>query len=88
MKKNILFLFTKLSKADSILFLLRACAAQEEEIRDTAIRHIEIWMSGYNTKFYVPMSDEKRKKIKDIFGKVQKFLPEYIAEEFEFLIGK
>lgn len=87
-KKNILFLFTKLSKADSILFLLRACAAREEEIRDTAIRHIELWMSGYNTKFYVPMSDEKRKKIKDIFDKVREFLPEYIAEEFEFLIGK
>lgn len=87
-KKNILFLFTKLSKADSILFLLRACAAREEEVRDTAIRHIELWMSGYNTKFYVPISDEKRKKIKDIFDKVREFLPEYIAEEFELLIGK
>jgi HEAT repeat protein len=86
-KKNILFLFTKLSKADSILFLLRACAAGEEEIRDTAIRYIELWLSGYNTKFYVPMSDEKRKVIKDVFEKVREFLPQYIAEEFEFLIG-
>ncbi|UED69439.1 HEAT repeat domain-containing protein [Brevibacillus sp. HD3.3A] len=87
-KKNILFLFTKLSKADSILFLLRACATEEKEIRDTAIRHIELWASGYNTRFYVPMSDEKRKEIKDIFDKVQVFLPEYIAEEFEFIIDK
>ncbi|RNB78564.1 HEAT repeat domain-containing protein [Brevibacillus panacihumi] len=87
-KKHILFLFSKLSKANSILFLLRSCATEEEEIRDTAIRHIEHWTSGYNTRFYVPMSDEKRKEIKEIFDKVRVFLPGYIAEEFEFLTSR
>lgn len=87
-KKNILFLFTKFGKADNILYLLRACAVQEEEIRDLAKRHVESWMCGYNTRFYVSMSDEKRQKLKGILDEVKDFLPEYTVREFEFLISK
>ncbi|WP_064203167.1 HEAT repeat domain-containing protein [Brevibacillus brevis] len=87
-KKNILFLFSKMNKADSISLLLRACAVQEKEIRDDAILHVEHWLNGYNRRFYLRLKDEQGEKISHTLEAVRKFLPEDIAESVESLLAK
>ncbi|MED1781049.1 hypothetical protein P4V43_04355 [Brevibacillus fortis] len=87
-KKNILFLFSRINKADSISLLLRACVVQEKEIRDEAILYVEHWLQGYNRRFYLRLKDEQREKISDILGKVREFLPEDIADTVESLLAK
>ncbi|MBW5471298.1 hypothetical protein GPJ61_26280 [Brevibacillus formosus] len=87
-KKNILFLFSKMNKADSISLLLRACVVQEKEIRDDAILYVEHWLYGYNRRFYLRLKDEQREKISHILEAVRKFLPEDIAESVESLLAK
>ncbi|MED1948676.1 MULTISPECIES: HEAT repeat domain-containing protein [Brevibacillus] len=87
-KKNILFLFSKINKADSISLLLRACVVEEKEIRDDAILYVEHWLYGYNRRFYLRLKDEQREKIIHILEAVRKFLPEDIAESVESLLAK
>ena len=86
-KKNILFLFTKLGRADSILYLLQACSAQEEQISEFAKRYVESWTTGYNTKFYVQLNGEKRQRLNEILETAKDFLPENTVRELEFLAG-
>ncbi|MFG0215736.1 HEAT repeat domain-containing protein [Brevibacillus porteri] len=87
-KKNILFLFSKMNKADSIPLLLRACVVQEKEIRDEAILYVEHWLYGYNRRFYLRLKDEQRENISYILEEVREFLPEDIAESVESLLAK
>lgn len=87
-RRNILFLFSQLGKTDNILYLLRACAVDDEEIREFAVQHVEFWTYGYNRWFYAPLSHEKCDELSEILNEVKQFIREATVEELKFLIRK
>ncbi|HZG13518.1 MAG TPA: HEAT repeat domain-containing protein [Candidatus Bathyarchaeia archaeon] len=85
-KKNILFLFSKLGKADSILYLLRASMVPEQEMNALAQRYVEAWVAGYNKRFYIQIRPERREELSVLLEEAKAYLPEKTVQELRFLL--
>ncbi|SFS88700.1 HEAT repeat domain-containing protein [Marininema halotolerans] len=83
-KKNILYLFSKLSKADNIFYFIRACNTQEEETRKVAMNYIISWIHGYNMDFFIAMSAEKQQQLKKGFYEVKEWFSAETIHQFAF----
>jgi len=87
-KKNILFLFSRLGKADSILYLLRASMVPDQEINALAQRYVEAWVAGYSKRFYIQIRPERREELSVLLEEAKAYLPEKTVQELRFLLQK
>ncbi len=59
--KNILFIASKLSKWEGIIYIIEALASQHEDIKEIANDYLNRWLWNFNRSFTKPSNNQKEK---------------------------
>ena len=59
--KNILFIASKLSKWEGIIYIIEALASLHEAIKEIAIDYLNQWLWNFNRSFTKPTNDQRER---------------------------
>jgi len=85
-QQNILFLIARLSKWESIAYLIRAVAANEDRVSALARRYIERWSARFNSSFTLPTTVQVQRLSETLDSHI--LLPREVQDQIRFGISR
>lgn len=86
-KRSVLYLFARLTKWDSIAFLIQSLADEDRSAVELSKRYIARWSARYNRSFVTPNADQVA-RLRDVLRRCSLLIGSETQRHFELLLDR